>query len=93
MFDPVFSDPPLLLSPIHLFLEQNLHMLNLVCIARVFFFYLGECMWLAQGQSALSRQRVRGWAASLLLLLLYSIYKAPIVCSALYITKGDTEHL
>ncbi|CAI9556594.1 unnamed protein product [Staurois parvus] len=49
MFDPVFSDPPLLpQSPIHLLIEQSiggkLHMLSLMCIAREFFFFLGECM-------------------------------------------------
>ncbi|CAI9556319.1 unnamed protein product [Staurois parvus] len=48
MFDPVFSDPPLLpQSPIHLLIKQSpggkVHMLSLVCIARDCFF-LGECM-------------------------------------------------
>ncbi|CAI9554816.1 unnamed protein product, partial [Staurois parvus] len=42
MFDPVCSDPPLLLSPINLSIEQRLgdklHLLILVCIAREFFF-------------------------------------------------------
>ncbi|CAI9586456.1 unnamed protein product [Staurois parvus] len=43
-----------------------MHMLSLVCIAReeVFFFFLGECMWSAEGQSALSRQRVRTFTSS-----------------------------
>ncbi|CAI9547377.1 unnamed protein product [Staurois parvus] len=48
MFDPDFSNPPLLpQSLIHLLIEESLggkrHMLSLVCIARDFFF-LGECM-------------------------------------------------
>ncbi|CAI9558474.1 unnamed protein product [Staurois parvus] len=43
LFDPVFSDPPLLLlSPIHLLIETSLghrlHMLSLVCMARAVFF-------------------------------------------------------
>ncbi|CAI9620169.1 unnamed protein product [Staurois parvus] len=49
MFDPVFSDPLLLLLfPIHLLIEQSLggklHMLSLMCIPREIFFCLGGCM-------------------------------------------------
>ncbi|CAI9574509.1 unnamed protein product [Staurois parvus] len=42
-------------------------MLNLVCMARKFFFSLGRgghVISTAQGQSALSKQKVRGYAAS-----------------------------
>ncbi|CAI9599163.1 unnamed protein product [Staurois parvus] len=40
-------------------------MLSLVCIARErCVFFLGGNMWSAQGQLALSRQRVRGFTSS-----------------------------
>ncbi|CAI9545033.1 unnamed protein product [Staurois parvus] len=56
MFDPLFSDPPILpMSPIYLLIEQRLrgklHMLSLV------FFFLGRVHVISTGQSALSRQR------------------------------------
>ncbi|CAI9615877.1 unnamed protein product [Staurois parvus] len=49
MFDPVFSDSLLLLlSPIHLLIEQTpegkLYMLSLVCIAGKLFFSWEKCM-------------------------------------------------
>ncbi|CAI9623568.1 unnamed protein product [Staurois parvus] len=49
MFNPVFSDLPLLpLSLTHLLMEQSLggklHMLSLVCVAREGFFFLGDFM-------------------------------------------------
>ncbi|CAI9580079.1 unnamed protein product [Staurois parvus] len=47
MFDPVFSDPPLLpMLPSYLLIRHIMcrHKLNLVCIAREVFFSLGECM-------------------------------------------------
>ncbi|CAI9577727.1 unnamed protein product [Staurois parvus] len=66
MFDPVFFDPPLLLSPIHLMIEQSLgdklHMLSLVCIAREFFSF-GRVHVISTGPSS-DVQRVRGYAAS-----------------------------
>ncbi|CAI9539235.1 unnamed protein product [Staurois parvus] len=43
MFDPVCSDPPLLLSPIHLLIEQSLGGIC-TCSVWCFFFFLGECM-------------------------------------------------
>ncbi|CAI9569687.1 unnamed protein product, partial [Staurois parvus] len=47
LFYHIFSDPPLLLlSPIHLMIEQSLggklHMLSLVCVARELFFCHGR---------------------------------------------------
>ncbi|CAI9573326.1 unnamed protein product [Staurois parvus] len=53
MFDPVFSDPPILLSPIHLLIAQSLggevHMLSLVCVVCLFFFRLGRVHVISTG--------------------------------------------
>ncbi|CAI9618784.1 unnamed protein product [Staurois parvus] len=68
MFDPVFSDLPLLLlSPIHLLIEQsiggNLHMLNLVCIAREVFFSWRVHV-ISTGPISTVQTEVRGSASS-----------------------------
>ncbi|CAI9532461.1 unnamed protein product, partial [Staurois parvus] len=53
IFDPDFSDPPLLpVSPSYLLIRHIMQRHS----AHAQFFFLGECMGSAQGQSALSRQ-------------------------------------
>ncbi|CAI9583895.1 unnamed protein product [Staurois parvus] len=63
MFDSVFSDPPLLLlSPIHLLIEQSLKgKVRMLSFLGVFF---GRVHVISTGPIKLSRQSVRGYAAS-----------------------------
>ncbi|CAI9612572.1 unnamed protein product, partial [Staurois parvus] len=68
MFDPVFSDLPLLLlSPICLLIEQDLggklHMLSLVCMAREFFFFLGRMYVINTGPISTVQTEVRNFAS------------------------------
>ncbi|CAI9605689.1 unnamed protein product, partial [Staurois parvus] len=63
VFDPVFSDPPLLpVSTKYFLIKQRLwgklHMLSLVCIARVFFF-LGRVHVISTGPISTVQTEVR----------------------------------
>ncbi|CAI9547888.1 unnamed protein product [Staurois parvus] len=62
LFDPDFSDPPLLPVSTSYFLIR--HMVCSHCTCSIWcaslercFVFLAECMWSAQSQSALPRQR------------------------------------